>query len=289
MRDARCMSGGAGAAWWAFATLRPRFTCLAILPDSPPVRRLPRTLSLPLMLRTLPLLALALLAVAACAPSSPVPSPQTTAAGSDSLRIVVIGSSTAAGVGPADRDSTWVERYRAYLTRVDPRFAVTNLAVGGYTTFHLAPTGTVAPAGMENAPDPERNINAALSLRPDAILVNLPSNDTAMGIEVAAQMANFDAMVDAATEAGVPIWLMTPQPRDFEPEHVQVQLELLADMRAAYGDHAIDFWTGLADPDGQQAERWDSGDHLHYNSAGHRVFFERVRDAGIAEAVQARR
>ncbi len=207
--------------------------------------------------------------------------------GADRLLVVVLGSSTAEGTGPSHRDSTWVNRFREYLEGVDARFDVLNLARGGYSTFHLASAGTVAPETIRGAPDPARNIDAALARDPDAIVVNLPSNDAAYGVDTNTQMANFEVMVARAEAAGVPIWITTTQPRDFEPETVAVQRAVRDAILARYGDHAIDFWSGFADPDGQQAERWGSGDNVHYNDAAHRIFFERVRDAGVAEAVLA--
>ena len=216
--------------------------------------------------------------------------PETAAAAApdaDRLLVVVLGSSTAEGTGPSHRDSTWVNRFRDYLEGVDARFDVLNLARGGYATFHLAPAGTPAPDRIRGAPDPQRNIDAALARDPDAIVINLPSNDAAYGVDAETQMANFAAMVERADAAGVPVWITTTQPRGLAPEWIAVQEEVRDAILATYGDCAIDFWSGFADADGAQAQRWDSGDDVHYNDPAHRIFFERVRDAGVAEAVLA--
>lgn len=216
--------------------------------------------------------------------------PETAAAAApdaDRLLVVVLGSSTAEGTGPSHRDSTWVNRFRDYLEGVDARFDVLNLARGGYATFHLAPAGTPAPDRIRGAPDPQRNIDAALARDPDAIVINLPSNDAAYGVDAETQMANFAAMVERADAAGVPVWITTTQPRGLAPEWIAVQEEVRDAVLATYGDRAIDFWSGFADADGAQAQRWDSGDDVHYNDPAHRIFFERVRDAGVAEAVLA--
>ena len=205
----------------------------------------------------------------------------------DRLLVVVLGSSTAEGTGPSHRDSTWVNRFRDYLEGVDARFDVLNLARGGYSTFHLAPAGTTAPDHIRGAPDPRRNIDAALARDPDAIVINLPSNDAAYGVDTATQLANFAAMVERADAAGVPVWITTTQPRAFDPEWIAVQQEVRDAILATYGDRAIDFWTGFAADDGAQAQRWDSGDDVHYNDPAHRIFFERVRDAGVAATVLA--
>ena len=57
-------------------------------------------------------------------------------------RIVVLGSSTAAGAGVSDSNRAWVNQYRTYLQSIDPTNTVTNLAKGGYTTCAIMPTGT---------------------------------------------------------------------------------------------------------------------------------------------------
>lgn len=49
-------------------------------------------------------------------------------------RIVVLGSSTAAGAGVSDSNRAWVNQYRTYLQSIDPTNTVTNLAKGGYST-----------------------------------------------------------------------------------------------------------------------------------------------------------
>ena len=220
---------------------------------------------------------------------APVDFPRTAAASpSDDRRLVVVmGSSTAEGTGPTHRDSTWVNRFRAYLEGVDPRLDVLNLARGGYTTFHLAPGGTAAPERIRGAPDPLRNVDAALARDPVALVVNLPSNDAASGVDAATQLANFAAIAARAEAAGVPIWFTTTQPRGLDAAGIAVQRAVRDAILARYGDHAIDFWTGFDDAEGAQAERWDSGDDIHYNDAAHRIFFERVRAAGVAEAALA--
>ena len=56
-----------------------------------------------------------------------------------SHKLVVLGSSTAAGVGASSVDSGWVKRYRNYLFEKNTTINVINLAVGGYTTYDIMP------------------------------------------------------------------------------------------------------------------------------------------------------
>ena len=196
------------------------------------------------------------------------------------VRSVVLGSSTAAGWGPSDRASAWVERYRAHLQSENPGHEVVNLAVPAYTTFHLLPTGTEIQDGRP-APDGEANVTAALAQAPDAVIVNLPSNDTAVGIPVDEQIANFARIVEAAERESVAVWIASTQPRNLDAAGRAAQVAVLDALLATYGDRALDFWAGLATSDDGIDPALDHGDGIHLNDEGHRILFERVRDADI--------
>ena len=213
------------------------------------------------------------------------PTAEAAGGAADRLLVVVLGSSTAEGYGPEHADSTWVNRLRVHLDGVDPRFEVLNLARGGYTTYHVLPAGSAVPDDLGGAPDPRRNIDAALARDPDAIVIGLTSNDSAYGYAVDEQTANFEAIAAAAEAAGVPLYVTTTAPRDLDDAGRQRQRDVRDWILQRFGDRAIDAWTGFALPDGRLDPRWDSGDTLHQNDAGHRLIFERVRASGLAEDV----
>lgn len=198
------------------------------------------------------------------------------------VRIVVIGSSTAAGAGAEPADSAWVNRYRAWLQDFNPANEVLNLALGGFSTYQLLPS-SLFPAKYRPAPDTLRNISRALSLHPDAIIVNLPSNDAASGYSLEEQLANFGKIVHKARSAGVPIWVFSTQPRNFSADKVLLQLLARKAILETYGPQAIDVWEGLAEPNGLLDWQYNSGDGVHLNNAGHAYIFERVKAAGIPE------
>ncbi|MCB1150184.1 T9SS type A sorting domain-containing protein [bacterium] len=204
--------------------------------------------------------------------------------GEDVPLIVVLGSSTAAGTGASHPDSSWVGRYRNF---VQDQYAVTqvvNLAVGGYTTYHLMPDGFTPPANRPS-PSVEHNITRALAYHPWAIIVNLPSNDVTSGYSLEEQLANYDVITGLADAAGVPIWISTTQPRNLtEPSRI-LQHTMADTTLALYGDHAIDFWYGVALADGTIDPALDSGDGIHLNDAGHAVLYQRVVDSGLWEAI----
>ncbi|MCP9237322.1 SGNH/GDSL hydrolase family protein [Lewinella sp. JB7] len=193
-----------------------------------------------------------------------------------SCRIVVLGSSTAEGTGASTPDSAWVNRYARSLEG-DTRFEVVNLGRGGYTTYHILPTGTSIPANVNVTPDVTRNVTQALSLDPLAIIVNMPSNDAANNYPVADQLRNFATIVEAAEEAGVVVYVATTQPRNFtNTTQVDLQREVRDSILRIYGSRSIDFWTGVAAENGYIIDSLDSGDGVHLNDIGHRLLFERV-------------
>ncbi len=200
----------------------------------------------------------------------------------DSLRIVVLGSSTAAGAGASTKDSAWVWRYRQWLSDINPAYEVINLAVGGYTSYHLQPSGYTAPSGRPE-PDTLHNISTALSLNPSAVIINLPSNDAASNFTILEQSDNFERIAQEAAFSFVPIWVCTTQPRNLTEAKQQNLITMRDWIRNRFADFTLDFWTDLALEDGSMNPVFNAGDGVHLNDDGHALLFSRVRDAAIPE------
>ena len=198
-------------------------------------------------------------------------------------KIVVLGSSTAAGEG-ATSGHSYVSLYTAYLQSLNANNSVIDLAVGGYTTFQELPTGSPIVVGRP-AVDVAHNITAALSYKPDGIILNLPTNDTANGYTNAETEANFATIVSTATAAGVPIWVSTTQPRNLNTQQ-RANLMIVRDwINATYGAHALDFWSVIANIDGSIATAYNSGDGIHLNNSGHNILFTRVVASGLINSL----
>ena len=211
-----------------------------------------------------------------------VSAPFTMSLDTTACRIVVLGSSTAAGTGASPSDSAWVNRYRDTLFQYQTRFQVTNLARGGYTTYHILPTGTPIPGGVNVTIDQARNITAALAEAPYAVIVNMPSNDAANNYGAEAQLVNFDLIKATGEAGGARVWIATPQPRNFtNAAQVDIQRTVRDSVLARYGADALDFWNGLALANGFIDPAFDSGDGVHLNNAGHWLLTSRVLAAGI--------
>lgn len=190
--------------------------------------------------------------------------------------VVVLGSSTAAGTGASTPDSSWVGRFRENFRVLRPGSRVVSLAKGGYTTHHLLPAADAdAPGGLR--PDTARNVAAAVALRPDVIVVNLPSNDAAAGIPAAAELRNLRVIDSVARTSGADVYLATTQPRNFEdPERRERQATTRDSVLAQYDTRALDFWTDVATDDHRIGPQFDSGDGIHLNDRGHRLLYQRV-------------
>ena len=204
----------------------------------------------------------------------------------DPIKVVVLGSSTAAGTGPSSSDSAWVNKYRKHLQAINPANEVINLAVGGTTTYHIMPTGFVSPIAGRPSPNSQKNISMAISLNADAIIVNMPSNDASNFFTPAEQLYNFDSLVAAGTAAGIPVWICTTQPRNgFNSTQIQWQIDVKDSVLSRYGNNAIDFWSTIATITGSINPLYNSGDGIHLNNAGHAILFNRAEAVDIPSSL----
>jgi lysophospholipase L1-like esterase len=188
-------------------------------------------------------------------------------------KIVVIGSSTCFGIG-ATSGNGWVDLYQSYLQGLNANNTVINLCyTGGYTTGQVMPTGT----GGE---DPDRNITKAISYNPNAIIVNLPSNDTENNTPEDVILARYAIIKGAADAAGIPIWFTTTQPRNTSEVKRLALISLRDATIATYPNTYIDFWTTVANADGTINSTYNS-DGVHLNNVGHNILFHRTEEKNI--------
>jgi lysophospholipase L1-like esterase len=198
---------------------------------------------------------------------------------STTFRVVILGSSTAQGANASPLSESWASLYAAQLASAIPGSQVVNLALGGYSTFNVMPTGYVPPSTWNtsgNQPAAGRNITAALSYNPDLIIINLPTNDADIHVPVDQQMANYQVIIAAAAAQHVPVWVTTPQPRTTldGPGHLLLSAMVPATYDA-FQERTVDFWTGLGDANGNILAAYNS-DGTHLNNAGHAVLFDRI-------------
>jgi len=200
--------------------------------------------------------------------------------------IVLLGASTSAGVGATTYDSSFAGRYAHYLQSRNPAWTLTNLAVAGYTTFQLMPTGYVSPGGRPS-PDPAHNITKAIALHPRVLLLCMGTNDIANGYPASQYEANYDTLHAIADRAGIPLWITTPLPRGLDAAKRSMILALRDRIMSRYAPRAINFYDSLGDAQGNYYPAFNSGDSIHTNNHGHRLLYGRVVAADLVGSVTA--
>ncbi|MFT3680628.1 MAG: metallophosphoesterase [Ferruginibacter sp.] len=201
------------------------------------------------------------------------------------FKIVILGSSTAYGNGATPIDSSWARKFTAYVKRKNAASEVINLAVPGYTTYQaLNPDGFTPPSGRP-LPAEDHNITAALDLHPDAIIINLPTNDAANNYSLQEQKDNYERALALADDSSVSVWVTTTQPRNGLSDPQYDNLFAMRDwIYTRFGKTAIDFWSTVATADGEINDSYNY-DGIHVVNAGHELFYERVVSEKILDSL----
>ncbi|MEM8566152.1 MAG: SGNH/GDSL hydrolase family protein, partial [Bacteroidota bacterium] len=191
----------------------------------------------------------------------------------DTLNVVILGSSTAFGVGASSTQNSWVNRLSSWLPTIRNPSKLVNLAVSGFTTYDVRNTGSTP------SPDTNHNIDRALSLDPDIIIINLPSNNVATGVPLATTLNHYRELLSRAESEGIKTFLTTSQPRNLT---IAGQSQLRAEATSLLNEFpgvVINVYDELANADGLGLKTsYDSGDGIHLNDAGHSYLFTTIRD-----------
>lgn len=188
-------------------------------------------------------------------------------------RWVLLGSSTALGAGATGQQG-WAQQLAAELPALGA--SLSNLAVGGSTTYAARPSGDLPPAGRA-APDPAGNVDAALALAPRLLLLAYPGNDTALGLSADETVANLGRVRAHAQARGVAVLVLGTQPRQLSEAGLARLAEIDRRLARLAGECFVELRSGLAGPDGRLAADRDAGDGVHPNDAGHALILARVR------------
>ncbi|MEP7278809.1 MAG: SGNH/GDSL hydrolase family protein [Bacteroidota bacterium] len=196
-------------------------------------------------------------------------------------KLVIIGSSTSACFNVNSVTECYVGRLSSYYNQEPPFDTLidNHLALGGSNCYNGMPTSYTSPYDNPYKRDEARNITMALSLNPDVIIVNYPTNGYDV-LRVDSILYCLRTIRDSANEKGVPCFITTTQPRtspaSFNTGPVKAKLAELKDsILLEFGNFAIDFWTGLINP-ADTTILYDSGDQIHMNGTGHDILFQRV-------------
>jgi lysophospholipase L1-like esterase len=193
----------------------------------------------------------------------------------DSGRIIVIlGSSTAFGTGAVPIDSSWVNLLNYQFKEYNKKIIIHNLALGGYTTYHIMPSNVPTPNGRPGA-DLLRNLDKALSYKPNLIIINLPSNDVTHGFPDKEIIHNYQIICNEIKRNNVPYLITSTQPRNFPDIHTRERLAILNSLvNNTFPENTIDFYDLLADASLRIKPELNFGDGIHLNNRGHKIIFE---------------
>lgn len=186
---------------------------------------------------------------------------------------VLLGSSTAVGVG-ASPGRSWAAQLDARLAPRDLR--LDNRARGGATTYAALPAGAARPAGRPPT-DPVQDIDRALEIAPRALVLAFPSNDAVLGYSAAESAANLLALHERASARGVPVLVLSSQPRnDAGPEARAAMRDMDEALARAVGPCFVQVSDLLSGADGRIGTAYAAGDGVHLNDAGQGLVFDRV-------------
>jgi lysophospholipase L1-like esterase len=190
--------------------------------------------------------------------------------------IVVLGSSTAEGAGPKSKDSAWVNLFREYALKKNSKNTVVNLALGGYSTYHILPDSSTPVKGRA-VPDKKRNITKALTLNPDIIIINMPSNDIIGGVTLDEFRQNLALLNSIAREHQIKCYITTTQARNGNEAQREGLSRMQEIIKTDYPRTYINFWSDFANADGSIKEAYNSGDGVHLNGKAHEIMLKRVK------------
>jgi len=217
----------------------------------------------------LKILLLAAICLSACRKEQPGISPKP----SGPSTVVILGSSTAEGIGADPPDSSWARRLDAAENKAGVKAKFVNLAFGGYSTYEVSPTGSPVVAGRP-VPDTARNVTKALSYNPALVIISLPSNDIAFNYSDDEILNNYAKITHALELAKVPYIIFSTQPRDFTDPSQRMRLKTINDkIKAVYTYHVNDFLDQLSTSTYSINPLYEAGDGIHVNDAGHTVIF----------------
>jgi lysophospholipase L1-like esterase len=188
--------------------------------------------------------------------------------------VVILGSSTAYGTGAVPIDSSWVNLLNYQFKQDGKNIIIHNLALGGYTTYHIMPSN-VPPANGRPGVDLSRNLDKALSFKPDLIIINLPSNDISYGFPDKEILSNYNVICNEIKKNNVQYLITSTQPRNFADIQTRERLAILNHLvNATFPGNTIDFYNLIADESLKIKPELNSGDGIHLNNRGHKIIFE---------------
>jgi lysophospholipase L1-like esterase len=196
----------------------------------------------------------------------------------ETASLAVLGSSTAAGTGASQANHSWVGLLQTWLMRTKGE-KIINLAAPGVLSSS-ALCNREASSNLIELISPTRNIDKALKLGANRLILAFPSNDTTNGIPAEQTISNFlDMRQCAQSNDKVQIAVMSSLPRSGLSKKQNAAIaQIDAAMQKEFGHCFINVRSALADSSDENPRRdLSAGDGVHFNDAGHAVIFATVK------------
>lgn len=198
--------------------------------------------------------------------------------------VVILGSSTAAGIGANPLDSAWAYRIQLMVNMYGTKAKFINLAVEGYTIYHAMPNGY----SVVNRPIPDTaaNISKALSLKPSLVILSFPSNDIGNNYTSTEIMHNYSVISRMLDSAKVQYIILGDQPRDFPTYNQRYREKTLNDsIKNVFTIHVNDFFSQLSTDTYMIKPIYGAGDGIHLNNSGHALIMNATLSHPIFKTV----
>lgn len=193
---------------------------------------------------------------------------------------VIMGSSSAFGAGASSYQNSWAGLLAADdLTK---QANVINIARGGYTSYHALSDSCVVSPDRPKA-DNAHNIDRALALNADVVLLSFPSNDAASLFSAAETAANLLLIRWQLANANIPVVILSAQPRTMSADRQRLLVALDAWLKPLLGPCFVELYPLLLGDSGKLASQFDSGDGVHLTDAGHKVVFDALKSTLLNE------
>lgn len=212
----------------------------------------------------------------------------------DPIKIIILGSSTSYGNGASKSENSFVSHYTKFLKdSVNSQCDIVNLSFPGFTSYKVQPDGFRPPQKRASSkPDTSKNISKAIKSKPDAVIINLPTNDAESQFSIEETSANFLRITNLLEEANIHYWVTTAQPRNFDGNSNELKNKKKDLLKAfntfvkhTYPSNNLDFFTILADSVGNIKPELNSGDGIHLNDSGHLLLSKILVSRNISHSI----
>jgi acyl-CoA thioesterase I len=186
---------------------------------------------------------------------------------------LVLGSSSAAGAGASRYRHSWAGQLAARVS--DNGAELINIARGGYTTYQALSADCDVDVKRPQ-PDPEHNIDRAIALGADIVVVSFPSNDAALGYSAEEAAANIVLMRAQLAQRNTPLLVLSAQPRALTAQKQALLVKFNRLLQPLLGPCFVDVFSQLHATDLTILPQYDSGDGVHLNDAGHALVYQQL-------------